>query len=80
MNHIETYRKVFMDVLGAKPDELETLKYRTYRKWDSVGHMELVTELENQFEIHFNTADVLDIYSYEKGIEVLEKYGVTFPE
>ena len=39
--------------------------------------MDLVGELEEAFDIHMDTPDVLDFTSYEKGIDGLGRYGVT---
>lgn len=58
-------------------EELADLKYRGIRSWDSLGHMDLIADLEEVFDIHLNTADVMDFSSYEKGKEVMGKYGVT---
>lgn len=80
MTNLEKYNKAFMSVFRAKEEELKDYKYRSSPKWDSVGHMELITELEALFNISISTADVLDIYSYEKGIEVLAKYQVEIGE
>lgn len=76
MTNLQKYNKAFMNVFRAKEEDLKDYKYRTSPKWDSVGHMELITELEGFFDISISTADVLDIYSYEKGIEIMAKYGV----
>lgn len=80
MTNLQKYNKAFMNVFGAKEEDLKGYKYRASPKWDSLGHMELVTELEAAFDISITTADVLDIYSYDKGIEVLAKYQVQIEE
>ncbi len=48
--------------------------------WDSVGHMQLVAELEDAFDIMMDTDDIIDLSSYEKGKEILAKadYEVEF--
>ena len=39
--------------------------------------MTLVANLEDTFDIMMETDDIIDLSSYEKGIEILkEKYGV----
>jgi len=42
--------------------------------------MSLIASLENAFDIMFDTMDVIDLSSYEKGKEILskEEYGVDF--
>ena len=62
--------------LSAGPEELPGLKYRGIPLWDSLGHMDLMGDMEETFKISIGTADVLDFSSYEKGKEILAKYGV----
>ena len=38
--------------------------------------MDLMGDMEETFKISIGTADVLDFPSYEKGKEILAKYGV----
>lgn len=76
MTNLEKYDQLFIKDLRVKKEDLEELKYRGIRSWDSIGHMDLVTDLEETFGIHLNTIDVMDFSSYEKGKEVLKKYGV----
>ena len=76
MTNLEKYDQLFIKDLRVKKEDLEDLKYRGIRTWDSMGHMDLVTDLEETFDIHFTTADVMNFSSYEKGKEVLKKYCV----
>ena len=46
--------------------------------WDSVGHMTLIAALEDTFDIMMETDDIVDFSSFEKGKEILEKYGIKF--
>ena len=57
-------------------DKLPTLKYHDVEAWDSVGHMTLMAALEDAFDIMMETDDIVDFSSYEKGKEILKKYGV----
>lgn len=75
MTNLERYDQLFMRDLRVKKEDLPGLKYRGIRSWDSLGHMDLIADLEEAFDIHLNTADVMDFSSYEKGKEVLKKYG-----
>ena len=55
---------------------MEELEYQSIDEWDSVGHMELIAELEDGFDIMMDTDDIIDFSSYKKGIELLKKYEV----
>lgn len=79
MNNLEKYNNVFMENLQITEDKLENLKYQGTELWDSVGHMSLIAALEDAFDIMMETDDIIDLSSYEKGIEILkEKYNVEF--
>lgn len=66
MTNLEKYNKIFMGVFRKKEEELKELKYRGFDLWDSIGHMDLVAELEEAFEIRLDTSDMLNLTSYEK--------------
>ncbi len=80
MNNLEKYDEIFTRVFDVKKEELSGLKYQGVSAWDSVGHMTLISEIENAFDIMLDTMDVIDLSSYEKGKEILskEEYGVVF--
>jgi len=76
MNNYEKYRLTYLNVLNLDSDNsLESLCYRD-RGWDSVAHMVLMSEIENAFDIMLDTDDVIDFSSFEKGKEILRKYGI----
>lgn len=80
MSNLEKYNRVLCNVFEIEEDKLQGLTYQSIESWDSVGHMNLISELEDVFDIMFDTADIIDFSSYEKGIEILSKkdYGVEF--
>ncbi len=80
MTNLEKYNKAFTAALEITEDQLPGLRYQSIGNWDSVGHMRLISELEEAFDIMLGTLDVIDLSSYEKGKEILakEEYGVAF--
>lgn len=80
MSNLEKYNSIFTETFEIGEDALEGLKYQGISTWDSIGHMTLISALENAFDIMFDTMDVIDFSSYEKGKEILskEEYGVDF--
>ena len=52
------------------------LKYESIQEWDSIGHMSLIAELEDKFDISMEMDDIIDFSSYDKGIELLKKYDI----
>ena len=78
MNNLEKYEKVFIDAFAVSKEELPNLEYQGIADWDSVGHMALIGALEDTFDIEMDTDDIIDFSSFEKGKELLAKYGVDF--
>ena len=76
MSNREKYNKAFMECFEVEEDQLAGLAYQDVAAWDSVGHMGLISELEDAFDIQFETDDIVDFNCYEKGIELLKKYDV----
>ncbi len=77
MNNLEKYKNVFCESFSITESDLEgDLEYNSIEAWDSVGHMGMIAELEEKFEIMLDTDDIIDFSSYNKGMEILEKYDV----
>ena len=51
-------------------------KYNEIPEWDSIGHMTLISNLEDAFEISFETDDIVDFSSFNKGKEILKKNNI----
>ena len=77
MTNKEKYNNAFFEALEVTEDQLAGLEYQSVPSWDSIGHMGLISELEDAFDIQFETDDIVDFSSYEKGIELLAKYDIT---
>ena len=79
MTNLEKYNEVFCKTFEITEDKLAGLKYQDIDAWDSVGHMTLVANLEDAFDIMMETDEIIDLSSYEKGQEILAKnYEVEF--
>ena len=76
MSDLEKYNHACTEAFGVGENELASLKYQGVASWDSVGHMNLIGELEDAFDIEMETDDVIGFSSYEKGREILKKYGI----
>ena len=76
MTNLEKYNEAFISAFNVEEVALATLEYQGVKEWDSIGHMSLVSELEDAFDIEMETDDIVDFSSYEKGKEIMKKYGV----
>ena len=79
MTNQEKYTNAYVEAFEITPEETSGLKYTGITAWDSIGHMNLVAIIEETFEIEMDTDDIIDLSSFEKGMEILhEKYNVEF--
>ncbi len=79
MTNLEKYDRIFCEVLGVPADVLgEAFTFRDVPQWDSVAHLSLISELEEAFDVMFDSEDILHYGSYENGKKILARYGVSF--
>tara|TARA_B100000902_G_C27019549_1_gene768900 strand:- start:59 stop:298 length:240 start_codon:yes stop_codon:yes gene_type:complete len=79
MSNLDIYKKTFISSLSIDEKVFsEKLEYNEIPEWDSIGHMTLMSGLEEAFGITLETDDIIDFSSYIKGKEILEKYKVKF--
>ena len=79
MSNKEKYKEIFIKSLSIESKNFkEKLKYNEIPEWDSIGHMTLISGLEEGFKISMETDDIVDFSSYTKGIEILKKYKIEF--
>tara|TARA_B100001027_G_C15987457_1_gene206800 strand:+ start:135 stop:374 length:240 start_codon:yes stop_codon:yes gene_type:complete len=77
VSQIDKYISSFTDALGVDEAVVnENLKYNEIPEWDSIGHMSLISNLEEAFGISFETDDIVDFSSFKKGKEILKKYKI----
>ena len=79
MNNKQKYDQAFIVTFSIDESKLDDdLEYNTIPEWDSVGHMGLIAELEEVFDIMMEMDDIIDFSSYKKGFELIAKYEVEF--
>lgn len=79
MSNKEKYVNAFVEALEVSADQVAGLKYQEIPNWDSVGHMGLIAAIEDAFDIMMDTDDIIDLSSFEKGMEILSKnYDIEF--
>ena len=66
------FEKVFsVEVAEFSPD----LTPEDVLRWDSLGHMTLVMDLEDEFGVHFEVDEITEMTSAGKIIEMLQAKG-----
>ena len=79
MSNKQKYQDIFIKSLAIENKKFnENVKYNDIPEWDSIGHMTLMSGLEEGFNITMETDDIVDFSSFKKGIDILKKYSVNF--
>jgi acyl carrier protein len=69
--------KCFVNSLGIPASAVtDDLAYNSIKQWDSIAHMALVAALENEFNIMFDTDEILALSSVAVARRILIAKGV----
>ena len=81
MSNKEKYTNVFVSIFDVEKDKLnEGFNFKDIDSWDSFTHLTLISELEDAFEVMFESDDILHFGGYLNGMEILKRYGIDFEE
>ncbi|AXB45889.1 acyl carrier protein [Amycolatopsis albispora] len=70
----EKLKEVFVEALQLEDGvDVENLKYRDIEAWDSVGHMALVAAIEDEFDVQFDTDQVIDMSSFKVAVDMVKE-------
>ena len=80
MDNKQKYKDIFIKSLSIDDSKFnEEIKYNEIPEWDSIGHMSLISTIEEKFSITMETDDIIEFNSFQKGQEILEsKYKIKF--
>ena len=72
MTNIDKYNQIFTEVFGVTPSLLnDDFGKETVDQWDSVHQLNLVSLVEEAFDIMLDPEDIMGFTSYAKGKEIL---------
>ena len=75
-NEVSSWSMSCMWIIQKNTIVLKDLEYGKIDQWDSIAHMTLMSDLENEFKITFENDDIIDFSSYKKGKEILKKFNI----
>jgi acyl carrier protein len=76
MNEPNKLSNAFMAALGVQdPTEIEKAEYGVTAGWDSLAHMQLISEIESAFDVMLDTDEVISMSSYQRAKEILKAHG-----
>jgi acyl carrier protein len=74
---MRTIEEVVSSVFGVERESLdESSSPESVEGWDSMGHVNLITALEQHFNVSIDIDDVMEMASVRKIRETLLAYGV----
>ena len=74
------YNVIFMEVFSVGEEVLnDEFKQGNVENWNSIHQLNLVSYIEESFDVMLDTEDILGLTSYSKGKEILvSKYNINF--
>jgi len=79
INNTDKLKRVFAESLGISANKVKnSLAYQKEPKWDSISHMVLVSNIENEFEISFDTDEVIAMSTFAIAVKILKKHKINF--
>ena len=77
MSNKQKYQDIFIESISIDSKKFhENIEYNEIPEWDSIGHMTLMSGLEEGFKIALETDHIVEFSSYKTGAEILKKYKV----
>jgi acyl carrier protein len=67
MSVTEKLKSIFADVFGLETDSITVhTSPEDIGEWDSLNHVNLISEIENEFDFTFDTYDIQDLATFGK--------------
>ena len=78
MDNLKKYNEIFKEVFAVDDAALNAgFDKEHVASWDSIHQLNLITYIEDSFDIMFDGEDALALSSYEGGKKILaEKYAI----
>ena len=68
-------KKIFCETLGVEESEVsDETAYNSFRPWDSLKHLQLVSILEEEFDIEFEMDDIVAMETFGLIKEFVARY------
>ena len=77
MANLEKYKSLLAEVFDTDVANVkEDFSKEIVDNWDSIHQLNIIAVLEETFDVMLDPEDIVELTSYEKGIEILKKYDV----
>ena len=77
MTNLEKYNAIFTEVFGVTVYQLgDNYSKETVSEWDSVHQLNIISLLEETFDLMLDPEDIMACTSYNAGKDILTKNGI----
>lgn len=77
MTNLEKYNDIYVQVFGADVAQLgENYNKETVSEWDSVHQLNIISLMEETFDLMLDPEDIMACTGYNAGKEILARNGV----
>ena len=77
MTNLEKYNNIFVEVFGADVAQLgDNYSKETVSEWDSVHQLNIISLMEETFDLMLDPEDIMACTSYNAGKEILAKNDI----
>ncbi len=77
MNNLDKFNNIFVEVFGTEESQLgDNYSKVTVSEWDSVHQLNIISLMEETFDLMLDPEDIMACTSYNAGKEILARNGV----
>lgn len=67
-------KKIFINILNIETDIIEMSEIDNTSEWDSLGHIRLISEIEEEFGIQLEASEISEFVDYESIKHIILKH------
>jgi len=80
MSEFDQFKAVMAACLQVDPSQItETVSQSDIPSWDSLAMMNLIAELEAEFDISFEVAEIVQFKTVKLIMDIMRSKGIDFP-
>lgn len=77
MTNLEKYNAIYGEVFGVTADQLgDNFSKETVSEWDSVHQLNIISLMEETFDLMLDPEDIMACTSYVAGKDILTRNGI----
>jgi acyl carrier protein len=68
-------KRLFCEVLGVDEAEVDdSTSYNSFRPWDSLKHLQMISVFEDEFDIEFDMDDIIAMENFLLVKDIVNRY------